>query len=741
MVAHRAALRGTCLAAFAAAVASAAPAVAQDAPKEAEYIVVTGQQAQKQVTSNGNLGALGNQDAMSTPFNITTYTAKLVLDQQAETIGDVLKNDPAVRISSGSGNQAELFVVRGFPLYGDAIAIDGLYGITPRQLISPELYEGIQVLNGASAFLFGPPPGGSGVGGGINLTPKRADKELYRVTASFSGKGILGGNFDVGKRFGAGEDFGLRINGVYRKGENSIDNEKKRVGVLGIGMDFRRGPGRVMLDLGYENQQVYQPRPIVRLASTLTTVPAVPSDASYNYGQAWTFTKLRDLYGTLRFELDVAKNVTLYSAFGARDGSERGDYSTITVAAANGNGTQARTYVPREDNNESGQIGVRAKFVTFGISHQLNAGASVNFQENRNSFTTGIFPASTRQAAACTGVAAASRTVNVFCSNLYAAPQVAKPVNGSLVTVGGDLVNLPRSQTFAYSSAFASDTLGILNDGVLVTLGGRYQQIIAKTYNKQNAKLTGYVRDAWTPVVGIVAKPTESLSIYANRMEALVQGPVSGAASTVGLLNPNAIFDPYKSVQYEVGVKLAVHGLTGTFAAYTTSQPLQYNDPSPTNPTQFTFRVDGEQRNRGLELSLNGEPTKWLRFIGGATYTDAIITKSIAANVGKHAIGVPEWQVSFGTELVPPFLRHATLTGRVVYTDKQFVNVTNTQSIPAWTRFDLGMRYVIVADRHPMTFRIGVENVTDKAYWGSAQGGYLTIGAPRTFKSSLTFEL
>lgn len=740
MVAYRAAIRGSSIAALAAALVPFAPAFAQEAAQDENAIVVIAQQAQKQVTSNGDLGVLGDQDAMSTPFSVTTYTGQLVLDQQAETIGDVMKNNPSMRVSSGSGNQAELFVVRGFQLFGDAIAIDGLYGVTPRQLISPELYEGIQVLNGASAFLFGAPPGGSGVGGGINLTPKRAQKELYRATASFGGKSIFGGNFDVGKRFGAGEEFGVRINGVFRKGENAIYGEDKQVGVVGAGIDFRSGPARIMLDVGYENQQVYQPRPIVRVAATLPSIPAPPSDSAYNYAQAWTYTKLRDLYGTFRVEVDVAPDVTLYTAIGARDGSEYGDYSTITLTAVDGNGTQARLYVPRGDNNEAGQFGLRAKFVTSGVSHQFNAGAAVAYQENRNAFMNGVFPASTRPAASCAGIPSASLTVNVFCSNLYNAPRVAAPLTGNTpAATGGDLVNLPRSQTFAYTSFFASDTLGFLDDRILATVGGRYQRIMASTYNKQNVQTSNYVRDAWTPAIGLVVKPTESISIYANRMEALVQGPVA-STTTVGILNPGQVFDPYKSVQYEAGIKLAVRGLTGTLAAYTTSQPLQFNDPSLTNPTQFTFRVDGEQRNRGIELSLNGEPTEWLRFIGGATFSDARITKSIAANVGKRAIGAPKWQVSFGTEIVPPFLKNATLTGRVVYTDKQFVNLANTQSIPAWTRFDLGMRYVVVADGHPMTFRIGVENVTDKAYWGSSTGGYLTIGAPRTFKSSITFE-
>ena len=730
------------------AVALAFPAHAQvaepqdtaAAEERTEEVIVTAQQAQKQVVSNGNLGALGDQDAMSTPFNVTTYTAQLVLDQQAETIGDVMKNDPSVRVTSGNGNQAELFVVRGFPLYGDDIAIDGLYGIAPRQLISPELYEGIQVLNGASAFLFGAPPGGSGVGGGINLTPKRAQQSLYRATASFSGKSILGGNFDAGTRFGANDGWGVRLNGVYREGENSIHDEDKRVIVGGLGIDYRGGPARVMLDIGYENQRVFQPRPVVRLGNTLTAVPA-PPPADYNFGQAWTYTKLRDLYGTLRFELDLAKDVMLYAAVGMRDGSEYGDYSTITVYNANGNGTQARLYVPRADNNEAGQVGVRAKFATGGLSHSLNVGASGVFQENRNVSTAGIYPASTRTGPNCAGIAASLLTTAVFCSNLYNAPQVAKPANSVV------LPNLRRLQAFEYGSAFASDTIGIADDRVMLTVGARYQNLISRTFAYTPAyRVTKVVRDAWTPVVGLIVKPSDNLSFYANRIEALVQGPV--APATFGgsvVTNAGTIFDPYRSVQYEAGAKIEVRGLTGTAAVFQTRQPI--TSYLAATGTSVTFDVSGEQRNRGIELSLNGEPTEWLRFIGGATYTDATVTEQftvisgVRTNLaGKRAIGVPEWQVSFGTEVVPPFLKNATLTGRVVHTGSQFANNINTLGIPSWTRLDLGARYVLVADNHPLTLRVSAENVTDKSYWSSAALGYLTIGAPRTFKASMTFE-
>jgi len=77
-------------------------------------IIVVAQQAQKQVVSDGTIGVLGNKDALSTPFNVTRFTAQLILDQQSETIGDVLENDPSVRTTYGSGNQSELFVIAAF---------------------------------------------------------------------------------------------------------------------------------------------------------------------------------------------------------------------------------------------------------------------------------------------------------------------------------------------------------------------------------------------------------------------------------------------------------------------------------------------------------------------------------------------------------------------------------------------------------------------------------------------------
>ena len=51
-----------------------------------------------QVANGGRMGMLGQQNAMDVPFNIISYTSKLVEDQQAKTIADVIANDAGVCI-------------------------------------------------------------------------------------------------------------------------------------------------------------------------------------------------------------------------------------------------------------------------------------------------------------------------------------------------------------------------------------------------------------------------------------------------------------------------------------------------------------------------------------------------------------------------------------------------------------------------------------------------------------------
>ncbi|MCP5893878.1 TonB-dependent siderophore receptor, partial [Klebsiella pneumoniae] len=80
---------------------------------------------------------------------------------------------------------------------------------------------------------------GSGIGGSVNLIPKRAGPEgLTRATLNYTSSAHFGGSFDLSRRFGRGGEWGVRINGAARHGDVAIDDELRASYVLGGALDY-----------------------------------------------------------------------------------------------------------------------------------------------------------------------------------------------------------------------------------------------------------------------------------------------------------------------------------------------------------------------------------------------------------------------------------------------------------------------------------------------------------------------
>lgn len=245
-----------------------------------------------QIARGGELGVLGNQDIMDVPFTMSSYTSQLIEDQQAKNLGDVLLNDASVRQSFGYGNASQIFVIRGLPLSTDDIFYNGLYGVLPRQVISADNLERVEVFKGPNAFINGVTPTGSGVGGGINLQPKRAlDTPTRRFTTDISSDGRVGEHLDLGQRFGTDNPFGVRMNLAQREGDTAIDDENQRTKLFALGLDYRGDRLRVSTDVGYQKQRINGNRNVVYAGAKLSDVPHAP-DADHNYSQKWTSTEL-----------------------------------------------------------------------------------------------------------------------------------------------------------------------------------------------------------------------------------------------------------------------------------------------------------------------------------------------------------------------------------------------------------------------------------------------------------------
>lgn len=669
-----------------------------------------------QVSTGARLGALGNRDIKDTPFSITAYTAKLIRDQQARTVADITLNDPSVRADAPPNSERDSFLIRGFPVVNLDIFYDGLpYIANPRRHFL-EGIEQVQILKGPSNFVNG---GIGRVGGTINLIPKRAtDEPLTRLTTGYRSDSQLWTHADVGRRFGEGDEWGIRANGSFRGGETSLDHNDTRVGVASLGIDYRGEDLRASLDFNHSTQNLDSPTSLFNSASAgLSAIPRAPN-GRINTGNPFEY--LDSSYNMVagRLEYDVLDNTTIYAAAGASRYREDFLTSSYTILNSNGDASVAFGYNPQEIIGYSGETGIRSEFETGEIEHKLNASLSLSLNQNHR----GYFNPS--------ALGFPTYTTNIY--NPTYLPSGS--VNTSALPRSN---NLGRFAELLSTSLSVSDTASLFDDRLELTIGGRYQDVRSEGFNTRPAAGPAgfrnylYQEARFSPAVAATYKLQDNFSLYANYVEALTEGAIAPATAS----NAGQIFPPFVNKQKEVGLKYDTGSAMLTAALFEIRQASGFT-------TRGVFGVNGLQINRGLELAAYGEPSDGVRLLGGVTFLDAELARTNGGTFnGKTAPGVPEISISLYGEYDLSWVEDLTLTGRVVYSGSTYYNQANTQKVDDWTRVDLGARYKFERDNgKAVELRANVENVFNENYWASSARGFLAAGAARTFLVSASFD-
>lgn len=659
-----------------------------------------------QVASGGRIGLLGNQDNMQTPFQLTSYTQTLIQDQQAASVADIVENDPAVRSARGYGNFQQVYMVRGLPIYSDDMSYNGLYGLLPRQYLGAELIERVEVLRGANAFLNGAAPGGSGLGGAINIVPKRApNQSLSQISVGMRSGDQTYMAGDFARRL-ADDRIGVRLNVARRDGGTAIAGESTELSLFTLGLDYRGERLRISADLGHQDHQLDDIQPSVSVAAGLD-IPSVPN-TSKSIAQSWTFSNARDTFGTLRTEYDFTDRVTGWLAAGMRSSDESGSYSNPTVYNTAGDTSATRFSGVREDEVKTGEAGLRSYFDTGSIGHQVTLSGSVYRMDSRNAYEFS----------------------DTYYGNIYRPTDVAPPPT----TLAGGSFARPRITDETRTSSLAlADVLSFMDERLQVTLGARYQKIRSYSYDYNSGVRNGaYSDSAVTPVAGVLYQLTPEVSLYANHIEGLVKGDVAPAtASGEAVSNVGEVLAPYKTRQNEVGLKYDGGRIGGSLGLYQSRKQMA-------GVKDGVYGVIGHQRNRGLELSLFGQATSGLAILGGVSLLDSDVE-------GKDAIGAPRLQANLGFDWMVPVVSGLSLDARAIHTGTQYADADNQQKLPSWTRFDAGVRYSLPLESgQQLTVRGRVENLANKEYWATAGGfpgdGSMMMGAPRTFILTTTLD-
>ena len=659
-----------------------------------------------QVARGGRIGLLGNRDIFDTPFSVTHYTAELIENQQARTVADIIQNDPSARMMTSAQSALETISIRGFNIGGGGRALyDGLPDLTANHGRSTTgTLERVEVFKGLNALLNN--NGGVGVGGMINLVPKRPlSTSLTRLSTDYDYRSRLGAQADISRRFGARQQFGARLNALYRNGESATENNKAELAQAALALEYRAE------SLKLETIVNYYDRTLSGADEQFYSVSAVPAppDLGRAIQQPWEKSEDKRILALLKAEYKLGQDWSIHTAYGALDGENSWLRTFNLNLDARGNFEPRLLFYPGDRYKRySWNAGIRGQFKTAGITHQLRME---------------IARAKQRQGRARNFI---RRALNIN-SNLYNPVFISRPAFDD--ATGGFYQS---SETHNASIALA-DTLGFMDERVLLTVGLRRQSIDAKRFNQNGVSTRNYDKAAITPAVGLLVKSWDTLSLYGNYTQALEQGPT--APNTA--LNAGEVFPPSVTEQLEFGMKFDLAGLGLTAGVF------QIERPSGITQADRRFSVDGEQRNRGLELNAFGEFWPELRLLGGLTYIDSELTRTQDGRFdGKTTPGVPMLRAALYLEWDAPILPGLTLTARAEHMGGMFIRRDNSLKIPAHQLYDLGMRYQRAIGGKQFTLRMNVDNLLDKHYWTTSVGAdnFLAVGTPRRFVMSFTMD-
>jgi iron complex outermembrane receptor protein len=534
-----------------------------------------------------------------------------------------------------------------------------------------------------------------GIGGTVNIVTKRADDEpLSRATAEYFSNTVFSGLADVGRRYGDHKEYGVRINGTFTGGNTPIDRQWIRNGSLSAGFDYRGDNLRLYADVLYQNDYMsgsargYAPAPGIQM-------PMAPN-ARINLAQPYDYSRSQSVTGIVRAEYDISPDTTAFGAFGANffDYDKR-EAPGATILDYTGAAASTSTFQTGQSRNLSGEAGVRTRFDTGPIRHEVAVSANLLQQ----TYWLG------------------QTAYQGYATNIYA------PSLGVGLT---QVSSFPQSlsATNLLQSVAVADTLTAADGRLQLLVGLRNQQISSANYAPTTGAITfNATSSAVTPSVAVLVRPIKELSFYAS----YIQGLSPSGAPPAGAANANQLFPPFRTTQYEAGIKLDLGTFGATLAGYLINLPNGLIDP-------FTnvYAIDGEQQNRGIEFNVFGQPLPDLRILGGIALLDARQTRTAGGRYdGNVAVGAPALQTNLGVEWDLPFARGLTAIARSVYTSEAYVSADNVAKVPAWTTLDLGLRYRTTIARTPVVLRANLTNLLDTNYWIANPTGYVISGMPR----------
>src|SRR5258706_4167919 len=156
------------------------------------------------------------------------------------------------------------------------VYLNGVLPIDNNIWMPMEDKERVEVLKGASALYYG-----FAVRAGIvNMVTKRAGSESVTSVALLGDtNGSIGAHADIARRFGPGDQFGIRVNAMDEHVETPIDGDRGYRKFVSVALDWKATRQlSLKYDLEHIEQRVVEQAGIVPLAAKngVITLPGLP---------------------------------------------------------------------------------------------------------------------------------------------------------------------------------------------------------------------------------------------------------------------------------------------------------------------------------------------------------------------------------------------------------------------------------------------------------------------------------
>ena len=669
-------------------------------------------------TSDLDVGPLGNKAWVDTPLSSTTVTSAMIENQQANSVSELLKYSPSTQMQARGGMDVGRPQSRG--MQGSVVAnsrLDGL-NIVSTTAFPVEMLERLDVINSLTGSLYGP----ASPAGQFNFVAKRPTEEtLRRVTLGYQSRNALSGHLDLGGHIDDENQFGYRLNLLNEEGEGNVADSTRRRKLAAIALDWNIRPGtQLQLDAShYEFVQKGYPGSFSYGAKV--QLPSAPDAKNKNLALSTAGNALTtDTLSTrLIHYLNDDWSLTAGVGWQQADRAMRSVSSTIL----NSDGDISRKM---SDSSAAGRFRVLSNTVTLN-GHVDTGSIGHDLAFATSGYVWSIYSAKGR-----------SQQYTWDNSNMYH-PSAMDEKGDGRIRLNGDRY---KSSENTQQSITVGDTLTLTPQwSAMFYLSQSWLQ--TRNFNNGGEQTGQNDQQGISPSAALMYKINPSLMAYISYADSLEQGGTAPTDS--GVKNEGQTLNPYRSQQYEAGLKADLGDINLGAAVFQLKRPFAYVDSR-----DMVYKEQGEQVNNGLELTATGRVYDGLNIYSGVTFLDPQLKDTVSESTSdKRVVGVPKVQANMLVEYSLPSMPALVYSANLHYTGKRAANDTNTAWAGSYTTLDLGTRYHTRISNVPTTLRLTVNNLTNEHYWASifpsgtdGNGGSPSafLGSGREVRASVTFD-